>query len=70
MAERTGGQKPRTDSSAQPLAVAAGRALEGAAQAAYRTYLDHRPTCEQCRTSLFICTEGQRLWDAYKEARA
>lgn len=69
MAESTGGHYLDTGDGPQPITATAGRALEGAAQAAYRAYLDHRPGCPQCSVSLFICADAEALWEAYKEVR-
>lgn len=70
MAEHTGGHHLDTGDGPTPLSVVSGNALESKGQTAYRAYLDHRPTCEQCQTSLFICDAAKVLWEAYKEARA
>lgn len=70
MAESTGGHYLDTGDGPQPITATAGRALEGAAQTAYRAYLDHRPDCPQCQVSLFICADAEALWKVYKEARA
>lgn len=69
MAEPTGGHYLDTGDGPQPITATAGRALEGAAQTAYRAYLDHRPGCAQCSVSLFICPEAEELWEAYKAVR-
>jgi hypothetical protein len=69
MTEHTGGHYYDGGDGPQPLAMAAGRALEGAAQTAYRAYLDHRPGCQQCAQSTLQCKTAEKLWEAYRTAR-
>lgn len=66
----TGGHYLDTGDGPKALTEAAGNVRENDAQAAYRTYLDHRPDCQQCQTSLFICDAAKTLWAAYLAARA
>lgn len=70
MNERTDGKQPSTEQGPKPIALASGIAMENQGQAAYRAYLDHRPTCQQCQNSLFICAAAKELWETYREARA
>jgi hypothetical protein len=35
---------------------------------AYEAYLAHQKRCGTCRTSLFVCSEGAELWEAFKVA--
>jgi hypothetical protein len=70
MTEHTGGHYYDGGSGPQPITAGLGRALEGAAQAAYRRYLDHRPGCQQCQRSTLQCDEAERLWEAYRTARS
>ena len=70
MAETTGAHHFDVGDGPQRVSVITGYALEGAAQTAYRAYLDHRPDCAQCQTSLFICEDAKVLWQAYKDASA
>jgi hypothetical protein len=69
MTERAGARYYSGGDGRQPLAVAAGRALEGAAQTAYRAYLDHCPGCQQCAQSTLQCKTAEELWEAYRTAR-
>lgn len=66
MEQHTGGHWLDTGDGLQSLTAVSGRAVERAALTAYRKYLDHRPTCVQCQTSLFICDTAKTLWEAYR----
>jgi len=66
MEQHTGGHYLDTGDGPRSITALTGRAVEGAALAAYRAYLNHRPTCVQCQTSLFICDDAKDLWDAYR----
>lgn len=71
MAETTGGYTTPTRAARKPIALAAGNAAEGAAQAAYRAYVEHRPTCGDCREGDALqCPAADALWEAYRQARA
>jgi hypothetical protein len=69
MSETTGGHYLDTGDGPQPITAGLGRALEGAAQTAYRAYLDHRPGCQQCAQSTLQCAQAEELWEAYRTAR-
>jgi hypothetical protein len=69
MTETTGGHYLDVGDGPKPISALSGNAFEGAAQTAYRAYLDHRPGCPQCRQSTFICDTAGDLWQAYKDAR-
>ena len=69
MAERTYGPWLDTGDGPQPLVVASGMAIEGKAQTAYRTYLDHMKDCPDCPQAAFQCDVAATLWQAYREIR-
>jgi hypothetical protein len=54
---------------AQPLAVVSGDAVVGKAHTAYRAYLDHAQSCEDCPKSTFQCGTAAALWLTYREVR-
>lgn len=44
-----------------------GRGQDTPQRLAYGAYLDHAHTCAVCKSNLFGCEDGKRLWAAYKE---
>lgn len=69
MTDHAGGHWLDTGDGPKSLTDAVVNVRENGAQAAYRTYLDHRPECPQCQQSTFICDTAKGLWSAYVEAR-
>ena len=69
MTERTDGHWRDTGDGPKPIAVASGIAIEGKAQTAYRAYLDHMGTCQDCPQCAFQCDVAAALWREYRESR-
>jgi hypothetical protein len=69
MGDSTGGHYRDTGNGPKPIGHLVGNALEGAAQTAYRAYLNHRPDCPQCQQTTFICDAATALWETYMDAR-
>jgi hypothetical protein len=69
MSHDTGGHYLDTGNGLAPIGHLIGNALEGAAQTAYRAYLDHWPTCAQCQQTTFLCDAATELWETYMAMR-
>jgi hypothetical protein len=55
------------DDGPAPLALASSNAVESRAHVAYRAYLDHAQTCEDCPQAAFQCETAASLWSEYRE---
>jgi hypothetical protein len=70
MDQTTGGRWLDTGDGPMPFTgLMLGNALEGAAQTAYRAYLDHRKACELCPQSTDACDAAVSLWETYMAMR-
>jgi hypothetical protein len=69
MDHSTGGHYLDTGDGLTPLGHLLGNAAEGAAQTAYRAYLDHRRDCELCPQSTNACDTAVGLWGTYMAMR-
>lgn len=70
MTEHTGGHWLDTGDGPMPLTGAAARVFEGAALEAYRAYLGHAQSCDECKRRLLNCDAGKALWQAYRDTSA
>lgn len=71
MTEHTGAHYLDVGDGPKRITLAAGAAAESKIQQAYRAYIEHRPGCQECRTGDTLqCKAADKLWDAYREARA
>jgi hypothetical protein len=69
MTQTTGGHYRDTGDGPTPIGVLAGNALESRGRTAYRAYVDHSQSCDECAVRLQNCDEGKALWTAYTDAR-
>lgn len=69
MTEHSGGHWLDTGEGPVSVDPPAGRAEVTPERAAYSAYLDHTTPCTTCNTVIWGCSEGKRLWAAYKAVR-